>query len=97
MTTPMFALAPALMIAGLGVSALSGLVGGIGAGSAKRRAKREERQARARRMAAEANRQDIPDFSEDILNPYANLQIATQANIMQAEQADISLASSLDT
>ena len=70
--------------------------GAIQAGKAKRKAREQERAARVRRMAVEANRQDIPDFQEDMLNPYANLQVATQANIMQAEQADISLASSLD-
>mgnify|MGYP003113001667 FL=1 len=48
-------------------------------------------------MVLEANRQDIPDFQADMANPYANLQVATQGAEMQAEQADIALASSLDT
>ena len=48
-------------------------------------------------MALEANRQDIPDFGQEFENPYANLQVATRASEMQAEQADISLASTLDT
>jgi hypothetical protein len=75
---------------GAGISALMG-------GPGKRKAERQEKAARARRQVAEANRQDVPDFQQDMLNPAANLQVATQANIMQAEQADISLASSLDT
>ena len=100
-TTPIFAepltAAAIAGIAAAGVTVLSSIGGAIGAGAQRRRAERRERAARARRMAAEANRQDIPDFQQDLANPYANLQVATQANIMQAEQADISLASSLDT
>ena len=82
---------------GLGVSVLSGIFGGIGAGRARRAARRRERAAAARVMALEANRQDIPDFGQEFENPYANLQIATRGAEMQAEQADISLASTLDT
>ena len=84
-------------IVGAAVTVVSAIGGAMGAGAQKREAQRKERAARARRQATEANRQDIPDFQQDMLNPYANLQVATQANIMQAEQADISLASSLDT
>ena len=54
--------------------------------------------------AAEADRQDVinpyegvEDLSSMITNPFANLQVATQAAEMQAEEADISLASTLDT
>jgi len=75
-------------------SAASGF---FGARRARRRAKREARRAAGRQMVAEANRQDIPDFQADMANPYANLQVATQAAEMQGEQADIALASSLDT
>ena len=82
---------------GLGVSVLSSVFGGIGAGRARRAARRRERAAAARVMALEANRQDIPDFGQDFENPFANLQVATRAAEMQAEQQDISLASTLDT
>jgi hypothetical protein len=75
-------------------SAISGF---FGARRARRRARREARRAAGRQMVAEANRQDIPDFQSDMANPYANLQVATQGAEMQAEQADIALASSLDT
>ena len=51
-----------------------------------------------------ANRQKIPnpyanikDLSSMITNPYANLSVATQAADMQAEEADIALANTLDT
>ena len=75
-------------------SAISGF---FGARRARRRARRQARRAAGRQMVAEANRQDIPDFQSDMANPYANLQVATQGAEMQAEQADIALASSLDT
>ena len=91
MTTPMFAAlatGTAILI-GAGISALMGGAGAIGAGAQRRRAARRERAARARRQVAEANRQDIPDFQQDLANPYANLQVATQAAEMQAEQQDI--------
>lgn len=39
----------------------------------------------------------VTDLSSMIQNPFANLQVATQAAEMQAEQADISLATTLDT
>ena len=52
----------------------------------------------------EANRQSIPnpyanfrDLSGNMSNTYANLGVATQAAEFQAEQADISLANTLDT
>tara|TARA_Y100000361_G_scaffold16204_1_gene12731 strand:- start:7448 stop:8260 length:813 start_codon:yes stop_codon:yes gene_type:complete len=69
----------------------------FGARRARRRARREARRAAGRQMVAEANRQEIPSFQSDMANPYANLQVATQGAEMQAEQADIALASSLDT
>ena len=48
-------------------------------------------------MTIAANRQDVPDFQQDLANPYANLQVDTQAAEMQAEQQDIALATTLDT
>jgi len=96
-TLPLTGVAAGAAIVGAAVTVVSAIGGAMSAGAQKREAQRKERAARARRQATEANRQDIPDFQQDMLNPYANLQVATQANIMQAEQADISLASSLDT
>jgi len=97
-TIPTFADAGATaMLISAGVSALSSAFGGISAGRARRQAERRERAAAANRMALEANRADIPDFGADFENPAANLQVATRAAEIQAEQADISLASTLDT
>ena len=97
-TIPAFAIEPATaLLISAGVSALSSIAGGVGAAGARRRAERREAAAAARRRVLEANRQEIPDFAADIVNPYANLQIATRGAEIQAEQADISLASTLDT
>ena len=98
-TIPAFAVEPATtaMLIGAGVSALTSIFGGVSAGAAKRQAERRERAAAANRMALEANRVDPPDFGQDFENPAANLQVATQASSIAAEQADISLASTLDT
>jgi len=72
--------------------------GGIQAGKARREAERLRRRQERKITALEATRQEIPDFlAGGIENPYANLQIATRASEMQAEQQDISLASTLDT
>jgi hypothetical protein len=40
---------------------------------------------------------NVKDLSAMIKNPFANLQVATQAAEFQAEEADLSLSSSLDT
>ena len=40
---------------------------------------------------------NVTDLSSMISNPFANLQVATGAAEFQAEQADISLANTLDT
>ena len=83
---------------------LGGAVQAIFGGAAKR-------QARTRRLALqdqlydlEQNRQAIidpyagvTDLSGQLTNPFANLTVATQAAEMQAQQTDLSLASSLDT
>ncbi len=45
----------------------------------------------------ERNRQELINPYATISNPYANLQVATKAAEMQAEQSDIALANTLDT
>lgn len=72
----------------------------------KSRAKKLEEKAAAQGRKLDAmlaNRQDVinpysgvSDLSSMITNPFANLQVATQAAEMQAEQTDIGLASTLD-
>ena len=79
----------------------SSLIGGIGAGRARRRARRRQRRLLKQIEKLEGERQEIINPYEgvkDILtNPFANLTIADQAAQMQAQQTDLSLASTLDT
>ena len=89
---------------GAGVSILGGILGSGSAGRAARRASREAAKNERRLNAALANRQEIinpyagvEDLSAMITNPFANLQVATQAAELQAEETDLSLASTLDT
>ena len=97
---------PFLAAAGL-ISAGSSIIGGIfGASSARKREKaaaQEKRRLEAKLENLENNRQAIvnpyegvKDLSGMIQNPYENLGVATQAARMEAEQADISLANTLD-
>ena len=83
-----------------------GLMAGsaIAQGNAASAARAEARERGRAVAAAEASRQtiinpyqNIKDLSSMITNPAANLQVATRAAEMQAEQADLSLASTLDT
>ena len=96
----------------LGIGALiSGgaqLLGGI-FGMASARAKEREAAEKAERLnkklqSLEENRQaitnpyeNVEDLSDMLSNPMANLAVSTQAAKMQVEQADISLANTLDT
>ena len=98
------ALPPAVVAAiGVAISAISAAV------AAKRARTREEEAKTRRRLASEeiasieARRQkiidpweDVEDLSDIITNPFANLQVATGAAEMQAQQADLSLATTLD-
>ena len=79
----------------------SSLIGGIGAGRARRRARRRQKALMKQIEKLEGERQEIINpFAgvEGMLsNPFANLTVATQAAEMQAQQTDLSLASTLDT
>ena len=89
---------------GAGVQILGGIGSAIFGGAARRRARRRRRALERQLNQLEQNRQDIinpyaniSDLSGQLSNPFANLQVATQAAEMQAQQTDISLATSLDT
>lgn len=79
----------------------SSLIGGIMSGSAARRARARQRRLLKQIKKLEENRQDIINPFESVrgtlTNPFANLAIADQAAQMQAQQTDLSLASTLDT
>lgn len=86
-----------------GASILGGIFGGSSAKRAARAAAKEKARLQAKLESLENNRQAIvnpydtvKDLSGMISNPYENLGVATQAARNQAEQADISLANTID-
>ena len=89
----------------LGLSLGSTLIGGLFGGGKKKAAKRAAAEkAKLQNKLDNFQRQDIinpyadvQDLSSMITNPYENIGVATQAAEMQAEEADISLANTLDT
>jgi hypothetical protein len=96
---------------GLASSVIGGIFGASKAKKAARQAKKDQAVAQAKLTFLENSRQDIinpysntkdlsslaTDLSGSMTNPFANLGVATQAAKMQIEQADISLANTLDT
>lgn len=97
------ALAP-LAIAGIAMAGSQVLSGGISAilgGKAKRDAERRQRALMSQIQNLENSRQQIINpfagASSILTNPFANMPVATQAAEFQAQQTDLSLASTLDT
>ena len=96
---------------GIASSVVTGIFGGGAARRAKRKAQREVKRLSAKLNALENSRQAIinpyegitdlsgmaVDRSSQFTNAYNNLSVATQAAEMQAQQTDLSLASTLDT
>lgn len=94
-----------------GGSIVSGIIGMGASSSAARRAGQEKARLTAQLNSLEKSRQAIvnpygefkdvsglaTNLSGMISNPYANLSVATKAAEFQAEEADISLANTLDT
>ncbi len=101
----------AAIAAGAALSIGGSIMGGMGARKAARAAERQAAAARRQIKSIENNRQSVinpysnmesitglaEDLSGRMSNPFANLSVATQAAEMQAEEADISLANTLDT
>jgi len=90
-------------VIGMGASLLGGVIGAFGAKKAARRAAREKARLQKKLNTLEENRQevinpyeDVKSLSSMISNPFANLSVATQAAEMKIEEADISLANTLD-
>ncbi len=90
------------------IGAATNIVGGLiqGFGAKKRAKAAEGRYKDAQRAFSnlKGQRQALNDLgrfakdrSSDITNPFANIGVATQASEFQAEEADISLANTLDT
>jgi len=93
---------PLLAIAAVG--AAGQVVSGIIASNKANKAKTDAKILQDQLTDLENSRQDIYNASQDIkdlagqiTNPYANLPVATQAAEMQAEQADLALANTLDS
>ena len=91
-------------VIGLGASVLGGLFGSSSAKKAARRAAREKARLQKKLNTLEENRQevinpyeDVKSLSSMITNPFANLGVATGAAEIKIEEADISLANTLDT
>jgi len=98
-------------IIGMGISLAGGLIGGNAAKKAARAAARERKKLQAKLHQLENNRQQIinpyegvtdlsslvSDLSTQMSNPFARLGVATRAAEMQIEEADLSLANTLDT
>lgn len=94
-----------------GASLLGGIFGSSAAKKRARAAARKKAQFERELKAAEDSRQAVinpysdiksvsgmaKDLSDMLSNPYANLGVATKAAEVQIEQADISLANTLDT
>ena len=70
------------------------LVGGL---ITQRAANEAAREAEQREEELQEQLSNLEESRQSITNPYANLAVATQAAEFQAEQADISLANTLDT
>ena len=95
-------LTPALI--GGGLQIIGGLMGASAAKKREEAAKKERLRLQGKLEDLENSRQDIinpyagiVDLSGMISNPFANLSVATGAAEMQIEEADISLANTLDT
>jgi len=98
-------------IIGMGLSVAGGLIGSNAAKKAARAAARERKRLQAKLHRLENNRQQIidpyegvtdlsglvSDLSTQMSNPFAKLGVATKAAEMQIEEADLSLANTLDT
>lgn len=88
-----------------GVASIAGgLFGASSAKKAARAAAREKARLQRKLNKLEENRQDVISPYEDVTslsgmisNPFANLSVATGAAEMKIEEADISLANTLDT
>ena len=88
-------------IIGGGLSIASGIMGSNAAKKREKKAAMERMMLQGKLNNLEANRQDIvnpfQDMSGMISNPFANLSVATKAAEIKIEEADIALASTLDT
>ena len=95
---------PIPFLAAAGAQVVGGLITAYQSNRAAKEAQTKANQFSSQLAKLEANRQEIvdpsaaiQDRSSMIQNQFANLQVATQAAEFQAEEADVSLANTLDT
>jgi len=91
-------------VIGLGASVLGGIFGASSAKKAAQAAAREKARLQNKLNNLEKNRQEVVNPYDDytnlsgmITNPFANLGVATGAAEIKIEEADVSLANTLDT
>lgn len=91
-------------VIGIGASILGGVMGASSAKKAAQAAAREKARLQNKLSNLEKNRQDVVNPYEDftnlsgmITNPFANSGVATGAAEIKIEEADVSLANTLDT
>jgi len=91
-------------VIGLGASVLGGIFGASSAKKAAQAAAAEKRRLTNKLNNLEKNRQEVVNPYDDytnlsgmITNPFANLGVATGAAEIKIEEADVSLANTLDT
>lgn len=87
----------AAFLAMAGAQVIGGLIGAAASASQARRSQRKANEFQKQLDNALADRPEVTNLSGQIQNQYANLQVATGAAEMQAEETDISLANTLDT
>ncbi len=86
-----------IAIVGASVAVATSTAAAIDSGVKSRKAKKAAEQANRDLDQLEKNRQAIVNPYANVSNEFANMGVATQAAQMQAEEADIALANTLDT
>ena len=89
----------ALIVVGIGaaITATASTINAVESNNLRKEEEEKAEEAAELMEELEANRQKIRNPYENLTNEYANLGVATEAAKFQAEEADISLANTLDT
>ena len=91
-------------LAAAGAQVIGGVIGAISSGVQARQSQQRANELDQQLRDALSQRPEVPDLAQSIQdrssmiqNQFGNLQVATQAAQFQAEEADVSLANTLDT
>lgn len=91
-------------LAAAGAQVIGGVIGAISSGIQARQSQQRANELDQQLRDALSQRPEVPDLAQNIQdrssmiqNQFGNLQVATQAAQFQAEEADVSLANTLDT